>query len=296
MRERVAEAPEEWSHDHAGSRRFAARRGRGRGHSSRRRRPLRRRCARPGPLRAARALPGAACPGRLPVRSGPLPEPRLSRGPGGPRAASARERSDAGGPPGSRESRRPGSGRRRGALSAGDLLLSHEAAPRGRPRVREGGRAAVQGTPAPTTTWPSPSKPSARPSRRSSPTARGSWRTKAPSSTPSSTTTTGASSSSRIAWRRAARTSTARWSFSPTAEGPTTSGPSSTCALKDHAAARKDAERALSLRDPSGLVLDLQVYYLLSTVYARLGEVELARKYAELSRTTPIPDQARDEH
>jgi tetratricopeptide (TPR) repeat protein len=67
-------------------------------------------------------------------------------------------------------------------------------------------------------------------------------------------------------------------------------------ALKDPAAARKDAERALSLRDPAGLVLDLQVYYLLSTVYARLGEAELARKYAELSRTTPIPDQARDDH
>ncbi len=65
-------------------------------------------------------------------------------------------------------------------------------------------------------------------------------------------------------------------------------------ALKDYAAARKDAERALSLRDPSGFVLDLQVYYLLTTVYARLGESDLARKYAELSRTTPIPDQAED--
>jgi tetratricopeptide (TPR) repeat protein len=65
-------------------------------------------------------------------------------------------------------------------------------------------------------------------------------------------------------------------------------------ALKDYQLARKDAERALSLRDPSGFVLDLQVYYLLATVYARLGESELARKYAELSRTTPIPDQAQD--
>ena len=64
-------------------------------------------------------------------------------------------------------------------------------------------------------------------------------------------------------------------------------------ALKDYGAARKDAERALSLRDPGGLVLDLQVYYLLATVYARLGEAELARKYAELSRTTTIPDRAR---
>ncbi len=65
-------------------------------------------------------------------------------------------------------------------------------------------------------------------------------------------------------------------------------------ARKEYAAARKDAERALSLRDPDGLVLDLQVYYLLATVYSRLGESELARKYAELSRTTEIPDQALD--
>jgi Flp pilus assembly protein TadD len=63
-------------------------------------------------------------------------------------------------------------------------------------------------------------------------------------------------------------------------------------ALKEYGAARKDAERALSLRDPAGLVLDLQVYYLLTTVYARLGETELARKYAELSRTTPIEERS----
>jgi tetratricopeptide (TPR) repeat protein len=65
-------------------------------------------------------------------------------------------------------------------------------------------------------------------------------------------------------------------------------------ARKDYVAARRDAERALALRDPTGLVLDLQVYYLLATVYARLGETELARKYAELARTTAIPDQAGD--
>ncbi len=59
-------------------------------------------------------------------------------------------------------------------------------------------------------------------------------------------------------------------------------------ARKAYGAARQDAERALSLRDPAGLVLDLQVYYLLATVYARLGESDLARKYAELSRTTPV--------
>jgi len=62
-------------------------------------------------------------------------------------------------------------------------------------------------------------------------------------------------------------------------------------AARDYAAARVDAERALRLRDPDGLVLDVQVYYLLATVYARLGETELARKYAELSRKTPIPER-----
>jgi Tfp pilus assembly protein PilF len=64
--------------------------------------------------------------------------------------------------------------------------------------------------------------------------------------------------------------------------------------LEEYAAARESAERALSLRDPGGVVIDLQVCYLLATVYARLGEVELARKYADLARTTPIPDQAAD--
>jgi tetratricopeptide (TPR) repeat protein len=65
-------------------------------------------------------------------------------------------------------------------------------------------------------------------------------------------------------------------------------------ALRDYTGARRDAERALATADPAGLVLDLQVYYLLATVYARLGEADLARKYAELARTTPIPDQAGD--
>ncbi len=62
-------------------------------------------------------------------------------------------------------------------------------------------------------------------------------------------------------------------------------------ALERYQAAREDAERALSLRDEGGLVLDVQVHYLLATVYARLGEAELARKHAELARTTPIPDR-----
>jgi tetratricopeptide (TPR) repeat protein len=62
-------------------------------------------------------------------------------------------------------------------------------------------------------------------------------------------------------------------------------------ALGRYPAAREDAERALSLSNEGGLVLDVQVHYLLATVYARLGETELARKHAELARTTPIPDR-----
>jgi tetratricopeptide (TPR) repeat protein len=62
-------------------------------------------------------------------------------------------------------------------------------------------------------------------------------------------------------------------------------------AARDYGAARRDAERAMALRDPDALVLDLQVYYLLATVYGRLGETELARKYADLSRSTPIPER-----
>jgi tetratricopeptide (TPR) repeat protein len=57
----------------------------------------------------------------------------------------------------------------------------------------------------------------------------------------------------------------------------------------DLAAAREDAERALAAR--GGPVLDLQVYYLLATIYRRLGEADLARRYADLARTTPIPGQ-----
>jgi tetratricopeptide (TPR) repeat protein len=59
-------------------------------------------------------------------------------------------------------------------------------------------------------------------------------------------------------------------------------------ALGDFAGARADAERALAIRNPGSLVLDLQVYYLLATIYARLGEHELAQKFAELSRTTGV--------
>jgi tetratricopeptide (TPR) repeat protein len=65
-------------------------------------------------------------------------------------------------------------------------------------------------------------------------------------------------------------------------------------AAGQYAAARADAERALELPDPAGLVLDLQLHYLLATVYARLGDPERARQHADLARAAPIPE-GRDE-
>ena len=53
--------------------------------------------------------------------------------------------------------------------------------------------------------------------------------------------------------------------------------------------AQADAEHALSLPDPSGNILNLQVYYLLSSVYTRLGDTEQARKYTALCRTSLVP-------
>jgi tetratricopeptide (TPR) repeat protein len=64
--------------------------------------------------------------------------------------------------------------------------------------------------------------------------------------------------------------------------------------LQNYQEARIDGEQALSLADPSNVILDLQIYYLLSTVYTRLGEKALAQKYFDLSRTTPVPIQARE--
>jgi len=62
--------------------------------------------------------------------------------------------------------------------------------------------------------------------------------------------------------------------------------------LQKYREAQVDAERALSLSDPSGFVLDLQVYYLLATIYSHLGNTELAQKYAALCRTSRVPIQS----
>jgi len=64
--------------------------------------------------------------------------------------------------------------------------------------------------------------------------------------------------------------------------------------LGDLAGARGDAEKALEIADNRGLILDLQVYNLLAQVYLRLGDREMAKKYAALSENTPVPLKIED--
>jgi tetratricopeptide (TPR) repeat protein len=59
--------------------------------------------------------------------------------------------------------------------------------------------------------------------------------------------------------------------------------------MGNYAQARSDAERAASLVEQTGGIIDLQVYTLLEQIYRRLGEKELADKYANLTRQTPPP-------
>ena len=59
--------------------------------------------------------------------------------------------------------------------------------------------------------------------------------------------------------------------------------------MKNYEDARADGERAATLRDTRGVILDLQIYALLEQIYGRLGNKELASKYAALSRVTPVP-------
>ncbi len=59
------------------------------------------------------------------------------------------------------------------------------------------------------------------------------------------------------------------------------------------AQARTYAEQALKTPDPGGVILDMQVHYLLSRIYRALGEVALAARYTELSQKAEIPLSAR---
>ena len=59
--------------------------------------------------------------------------------------------------------------------------------------------------------------------------------------------------------------------------------------LKNTQQARGDAERAANIRDPQGIIIDLQLYVLLEQIYTRLGDARLAEKYAKLSQRTQVP-------
>lgn len=63
--------------------------------------------------------------------------------------------------------------------------------------------------------------------------------------------------------------------------------------LGDLAGARSQAEKALALADRAGVILDMQVHYLLARIYRTVGEAELAEKYADLSAKGEIPLAAR---
>ncbi len=63
--------------------------------------------------------------------------------------------------------------------------------------------------------------------------------------------------------------------------------------LRQYAAAAEDAGKALELADPAGAVIDLQIYALLEQIHTRLGNPDLAQKYAALARSTPVPPKSR---
>ena len=59
--------------------------------------------------------------------------------------------------------------------------------------------------------------------------------------------------------------------------------------MRQYTDARREAEAALNTPDPGQYILDLQVYSLLTAVYQRLGEAQLASKYAQLAREAKVP-------
>ena len=57
-----------------------------------------------------------------------------------------------------------------------------------------------------------------------------------------------------------------------------------------YANARLDAERVLALPDRLRFTYEIQLDYLLATIYGRLGETQLAAKFAELARLARAPE------
>jgi len=61
--------------------------------------------------------------------------------------------------------------------------------------------------------------------------------------------------------------------------------------MKNHEELEADGERAATLRDTRGVILDLQIYALLEQITADSATRNLASKYAALSRVTPCPSK-----
>ena len=59
-------------------------------------------------------------------------------------------------------------------------------------------------------------------------------------------------------------------------------------------AAAQDAQRALDTPDAGGVILDLQVYYLLAEAYSRLGDANQAASYIHLAEAAKIPPKPMD--
>jgi hypothetical protein len=58
--------------------------------------------------------------------------------------------------------------------------------------------------------------------------------------------------------------------------------------MHNYQQAQADAEKAAACTQQGGII-DLQIYSLLSQVYARMGNAALAKKYMDLTRETPPP-------
>ncbi len=58
--------------------------------------------------------------------------------------------------------------------------------------------------------------------------------------------------------------------------------------MQNYQQARLDGEKAAACTQQGGII-DLQIYSLLTQVYARLGNADLAKRYADLTRQTPPP-------
>jgi tetratricopeptide (TPR) repeat protein len=63
--------------------------------------------------------------------------------------------------------------------------------------------------------------------------------------------------------------------------------------LGNYPQALKDSEKALEMKDPGAVILDLQVYYQLARVHTRMGNQEMAATYTKLAQNAKVPASSR---